>query len=185
MEIWKDIEGYEGLYQIDNMGNVKSLKDRYGNYREKILKPGKDKGNYLQVDLHKNGKRKTYYVHRLVAETFLTKIPGKEFVDHINGIRDDNRIDNLRWCTHRENDRFPLSRKNKSENNAWKGKSGELHHSSKQVLCIELNKIYGSAREAERETRIAHENISRCCNGKRKSAGGYTWKYIELLPCYN
>lgn len=111
MEIWKDIPGYEGLYRISNLGNVKSLK--FG--KERILRPGKDNHNYLIVVLCKDGKHKTRLIHRLVAFAFIPKVEGKEFVDHINGIRDDNRIENLRWCTHRENDSFPLSRKNKSE----------------------------------------------------------------------
>ena len=190
MEIWRDIEGYEGLYQVSNMGNVKSLK--FG--KEKILRLRKDKGNYLYVGLYKNGKGKNYYVHRLVAETFIQKIAGKDFVDHINGIRDDNRIDNLRWCTSKENSNFELCRKHRSEalkgkyvgeKNYLYGKTGALHHRSKAVLCLENGKIYGSTMEAERELGINNSNISACCRGKLHSAGGYHWKYIELLPCYN
>lgn len=186
MEIWKDIKGYEGKYQVSNLGNVKSLHDRYG--KERILKPIKDKDNYFVVNLCKDGKRKTCKVHKLVAEAFIPKIPGKEFVDHINGIRNDNRIDNLRWCTHQENDRFPLSRKNKSEaqkgkhigkKNHMYGKTGTLHHSSKAVLCIEMNKIFGSVHEVERELGINNSHISMCCNGKRKSAGNYHWRYVD------
>ena len=176
MEIWKDIPGYEGVYQVSNLGNVRSLK--FG--KERMLKPGKDRENYLHVDLSKNGKRKTCKVHRLVADTFIPSIEGKEFVDHINGIRNDNRMDNLRWCTHQENDNFPLSRKHKSENNAWKGKTGELNHRSKIVLCIELNKIFGSTMEAERETGIKQQSISACCNDKQKFAGKHVIPEIKM-----
>ena len=191
MEIWKDIVEYEGLYQVSNLGNVKSLHDRYGNYRERLLKPIKRKDNYLCVDLHKNGKRKTYLVHRLVAETFLTKIDGKNHVDHINSDRQNNNVNNLRWCNQKENNQFDLARKHKSEaakgkTGAWKGKTGTLHPSSKAVLCIELNKIFGSAMEAGRETGIKQQNISKCCNGKLQSAGKHPvtgeklhWKYAK------
>ena len=182
MEVWKTVivngEIYNN-YMVSNLGNVKSLK--FG--KEKMLRLRKDKGNYLYVDLCKNGKPKKYLVHRLVAEAFLTKIPGKDFVDHINGIRDDNRIDNLRWCSQAENNNFDLYRKHRSETSVWKGKTGVLHNSSKAVLCIELNRIFGSIAEAERELGINHTSISMCCLGKRNSAGKLNgeklhWRYI-------
>ena len=192
MEIWKDIPGYEGKYQVSNLGNVKSLKDKYGNYREKILKIRKNKGNYLIVDLRKNGKQKTCLVHRLVAETFIPKIEGKEFVDHIDGDPSNNVYTNLRWCTIAENNNFDLYRKHQSEAQKGEksylyGKTGTLHHSSKAVLCLETGKIYGSTMEAEREMGINNSNIAMCCNGKRKSAGKHPvtgerlhWKYIDI-----
>ena len=210
MEEWKTVivngEVYNN-YMVSNLGNVKSLNYNHTG-KEKILKPAKDRDNYLIVNLSKNGKRKKYLIHRLAAEVFIPKIEGKEFVDHINGIRDDNRIDNLRWCTNKENSNFDLARKHRSEERKgkyigekcyWYGK----HHTEetkrkiakangKQVLCIELNKIYGSTCEAERETGIKQANISKCCNRERKSSGKHPvtgeklhWKYIELLPCYN
>ena len=156
------------------MGNVKSLK--FG--KERILKPKENRDNYLQVYLYKDGKGKNYYVHRLVAEVFIPKIDGKTHVDHIDGNPSNNVYTNLRWCNQAENCNFELARKHMSENSALKGKSGELHHRSKAVLCVELNKIYGSVREVERELGVNHRTISACCNGKQKSAGGYTWKYI-------
>ena len=188
MEIWKTVvvngEVYNN-YMVSNLGNVKSLK--FG--KEKILKSRKDKGNYLQVVLYKDGKCKTCKLHRLVAEAFIPRIEGKEFVDHINGIRDDNRIDNLRWCTIAENSNFDLAKKHmseakKGEKHHMYGKAGTLNPSSKAVLCIEMNKIFGSTREAGRELGIAYQHISAACNGKRKSAGKLNgeklhWKYIN------
>ena len=201
MEIWEDIPGYEGKYQVSNLGNVKSLKDNHGNYREKILKPGKHRNNYLIVVLCKDGKGENYYVHRLVAEVFVPKIEGKTHVDHIDGNRSNNVYTNLRYCTPKENHNFELARKHQSE--AQKGKHiGEKnsmygkHHNketkckigeanSKKVLCIELNKIFGNAYEAEREMGISHQNISKCCLGKLKSSGKHPvtgerlhWRYL-------
>lgn len=185
-EIWRYIDGYEGLYQVSNFGNVRTLK--FG--KKRILKPSKDKDNYLKVTLCKDGKLKTYKIHRLAAFAFIPKIEGKNHVDHIDGNRQNNNVNNLRWCNQKENNNFDLARKHKSEATkgrigAWKGKTGALHNSSKAVLCVELNKVFGSVREAERELNINHSSISECCLNKRKSAGGYTWKYIELLHCYN
>ena len=186
MEKWKDIPGYEGLYQVSNLGNVKSLK--FG--KERILKSIKRKDNYLHVYLYKDGKQKNFLVHRLVAEVFIPKIEGKEFVDHIDGNRSNNVYTNLRYCTNKENCNFELCKKHmsearKGEKNHMYGKTGELNHRSKAVLCVELNRIFGSTMEAERELGINQSHISACCRGKYKSSGGYTWRYVELLHCYN
>ena len=174
MEEWKDIPGYEGKYQVSNLGNVKSLNyNRTG--KEKILKPGKNTDNYLFVDLCKNGKEKKYLVHRIVAEAFIPKIEEKTHVDHIDGNRQNNVYTNLRWCTPKENSNFELCKKHISEANG------------KKVLCIELDKLFGSTMEAERETGINQQSISMCCRGKLKSAGKHPvtgerlhWKYIDI-----
>ena len=106
-EIWKDINGYEGLYQISNFGNVKSL-PRQG-AKGKILKPSKINIGYLRVGLNKNGKCKRYLIHRLVAEAFLPNPDNKPCIDHINANKTDNRICNLQWVTHKENMNNPLT----------------------------------------------------------------------------
>ena len=168
MEIWRTVivngEVYEN-YMVSNLGNIKSLNyNRTG--KEKILKPGKRRDNYLYVNLYKDGK-KVCLIHRLVAEAFLPKIEGKNHVDHIDSDRQNNVCTNLRWCTSKENSNFELCKKHKSEANG------------KKVLCIELNEIFGSVREAGRELGIDQSNISKCCNGKQKTSGNYHWRYVD------
>lgn len=108
MEIWKDIPDYEGYYQASNLGNIKSLLFQSNLYnkkipREKILKPKVDKDKCSRVDLWKDGKHKTYLSYRLVALTFLGKPKEGMTVNHKDGNRLNNNIDNLEWCTRKEN----------------------------------------------------------------------------------
>lgn len=99
MEIWKDIKGYEGIYHISNLGNVKSTRKN----KEIILKQTPDKDGYLKICLCKNNIKKNYIVHRLVAFSFVDFVLGKDYVNHKNGIKYDNRFENLEWCTITEN----------------------------------------------------------------------------------
>lgn len=105
MEIWKPVIGYEGLYEVSNHGNVKSLpKVRgYVKSKEKIIRPFKNNGGYLIVTLSKNNISRHFQVHRLVALAFFPNVDNKLQVDHINRIRDDNRVENLRWVSASEN----------------------------------------------------------------------------------
>lgn len=102
MEIWKDIENYEGHYQVSTFGNVKSLNYR-GTKKERLLKLIPNKIGYINVQLCKEGTVKPFYVHRLVAIAFLSKDTIKNDVNHINMVKHDNRVENLEWCTKSEN----------------------------------------------------------------------------------
>ena len=200
-EVWKDIEGYDREYQISNLGNVRSLNyNRTGETR--ILKTRINKHGYVCINLGR--KRKGFKVHRLVAIAFIPNPDNKPCVDHINTIKTDNRVENLRWVTHEENANNPLSREHKSE--AFKGEKhpmygrrgkdnpnfgkkhteefkqarrGENNPHSKEIYCVELDRKFTTIKQASEEFGLDNSAIVKCCKGKRKTCGGYSWMYYE------
>ena len=164
-EIWKDIEGYEGLYQVSNMGRIKSL-SRKQSLKERILKPGNGTGGYQIVKLC-NGNIKTKRVHRLVGKEFIPNPENKPQINHKWGNKLDNRACALEWCTQIEN-----------INHAFK--TG-LIKTKKPVLQFDkhgkLIDKHESQHIAHLETGIVVQNISAVCTGKAKTAGGYIWKF--------
>lgn len=168
-EIWKDIKGYEGIYQVSNMGNIRSLNYRKMN-QNKILKLDKDINGYLNADLNLNGKREVYKVHRLVAEAFIENKHNKKVINHKNGIREDNRVENLEWCTSSYNNTNIVKRQYK--NVKRNRKEIEQYDENNNLI-----KTWNSISTASIETGISYPNICSCCKGRLNSAGGYIWKY--------
>ena len=167
-EIWKDIDGYEGLYQVSNLGNVKSLNyNRTG--KERILKPGTNGSGYLHVILCKNGKIRLFKVHRLVAKAFLENPDHKSDVNHKDENKTNNCVENLEWMTRQENINF-------GTHNERMAKS-----LSKSVFQYSLDgkiiKEWPSTMQIERDLGFSPGNISQCCNEKYKTAYGYIWKF--------
>lgn len=175
-EIWKDINGYEGIYQVSNIGRVKSLK--FG--KERVLKPKIDMAGYLIISLYNDGiERKTTSVHRLVCSAFLNNPENKRTVNHINGIKTDNRLENLEWLTYSENQRHAYN--NGLRKGALTGKFGKYNHLSKPICQYSKNgefiNEFEGFMDAYRKTGINNGNINQCCKCNRNYAGGYIWKY--------
>ena len=160
-EIWRDIKGYEGKYQVSNMGRVKSL--NYKNTgKERIMKPHDNGRGYLRVVLCKEGKGKQCRINRLVAQAFLPNPDNLPEVNHIDQCRTNNNVENLEWCTTQYNVEY-----------------------SQAKAVIGINKVSGlilefpSIMEAERQTDISNKHICDCLKGRCKSAGGYYWHYAS------
>lgn len=180
-ELWKDIHGFEGKYQISNMGRVKSC-DRilphnvHGTWhiRERILKPhftGPGHSIYLTVSLHLgNGKMKAFRVHRLVAEAFIPNPLNLPQVNHIDGNKYNNTVDNLEWVTGLEN-----------VSHAWSNGlcKNILKAKQRPVINLDTNERFNSIADAERSFNGSIGTISHALNGKHERAHGYRWAYAE------
>lgn len=163
IEKWQKICG--SRYSVSNTGKVRNDK------RNANLTPAIDKDGYERVSL---GRKPLKYVHRLVAEAFIPNPQNKTQVNHINGVKNDNRVDNLEWCTPSENQfhRYHILKKSASVVKA--------HESAKRpIKCVELNAVYGSISEAASLLCVNACSISNCIHGRRKTAGGYHWQTIK------
>lgn len=190
-EIWRDIKGYEGLYQVSSIGRVKSLERKKQNHSklqivtEKIKQPhqqfGKYKNEYLVVNLYKNNKGKNMFVHRLVAEAFLDNFNKELEVNHKDGNKQNNCIENLEMLTRSENQKHAYEVLGKKRNKALLGIVGYNNKTSKPVRQYDMQgnfiKEYGSAKQASIETSICYASIKKARCGEQKQAGGYVWKY--------
>lgn len=187
-EIWKDIPGYEGYYQISNLGRVKSLGrvvtrgNSYMTLPEKIkATPLRD--GYRVVWLGKNGSRsKLYFIHRLIAEAFIPNPENKPYIDHINSIRDDNRIENLHWVTHKENLNNPITKKKIQEGQirllSYRKSLGRKHDPKtvyQYTMDGEFVKEWFSVTDAERV--IGVHGISLAARGLSHQCAGFRWTY--------
>lgn len=172
--MWKEIKDYENLYEISTSGEIRSIK-RIGT-NGKILKKHINKDGYYQIQLCKNGKGKTYFVHILVAKTFLNDYDENLQVNHKNEIKTDNRLENLEMMTQKENlnygtrnDRISKSNKNRED-------------VSRKIIAykyenMEFIGIFDSTKEVERQLGIDHSHVSKCCKGKIRQIKGYTFSY--------
>lgn len=152
-EIWKDCKGYEGRYQISNMGRIWSI------VSQRYLKGNIDTDGYIDVKLTaKNGKVKKERVHRLVALAFLPNPTGLPMVNHKDENKQNNCVDNLEWCDNKYNANYSLA---------------------KAVYCVELDRVFESQSIAAKELGLRQGNISSCLAGRLQTTGGYHWQWVS------
>lgn len=222
-EIWKDVvildgrfdkNEYKGLYQVSNKGRIRSL-TRVTEYEDgrMIRTKGRELNlrlnyGYLRVALSKNGKTVSFLVHRLVGFAFLESTYFENAtIDHVDTDRTNNNVENLKWCTLKENSNNELSKKHKSDsakgkkfseehknklkeiakNRSFSQKTrkkmseshkGDKNWCSRKVLCIETNTEYTCIKYASEATGTNAKGIVNCCRGVAKTSGGYHWEYV-------
>lgn len=205
-EEWRDIPGYEGYYQVSNLGRVKGL-SRWinGNKRkctdEHILKEGDNRG-YKRVVLSVNAVHKSFSVHRLVAEAFLPNPNNYSQINHIDGNKTNNLVNNLEWCNASQNNLhkfrvlgYQVSQKTRdkissasigrkwseeSRNNLSKILRGKKKPSlCRKVLCRTTGEVFSSIQEAARAKGVHGSNITMCCQGKIKQIKGWEWEFLN------
>lgn len=183
-EIWKDIEGYEGLYQVSNLGRVKSLarittfknRDSVRYETEKILTLAKHHKGYLKAQLRKEDVLKGYFIHRLVALAFIPNPENKSTVNHKDGDKSNNTVDNLEWMTNQENMKhaYDTGIRNNDKVSEMKWKPVAQYTKDGELL-----RTYKSVKEALEENPGFHQSgVARCARGQQKTAHGFGWRYI-------
>ena len=176
IELWKPINNFESKYEISNMGRIKNIKTNH------ILKMTNQYGDYFRIILYDDFKKKSCYIHRLVAETFIPNPNNYPCINHKDLSKQNNCVDNLEWCSYAYNTKDAIlkgantmSGFNKYNKNKFKNKYGKLYQYDKEMnlLCI-----YNSLNEANKNTGVCMRNILQVINHEegRKQAGGYIWK---------
>lgn len=155
-----DIKGYEGLYAITEDGKVWSYRSH------KYLKPQTVGAGYQGVTLCVNGQKKCCMIHQLVALAYIANPDNLPEINHKDEDKTNNCVSNLRWVTDKENCNHGTRLK----------RIAEKH--KKPVLCVELNQVFESVKQASEAVNINRGNLSRCCKGKAKTCGGYHWQYV-------
>lgn len=195
-ERWKDIKSYEGMYQVSDLGRVKSLH----NGKVRILRYGNNGNGYLFVNLSKNNKVTNFYIHRLVAQYFLCNPENLPEVNHKDENSLNNNVNNLEWCTHKYNINYrehnlrmaesligkKLSQETKQKMSAIrKGRNTGANNShAKKIICINTGVVYNTALEAKEKTNVSNTSISLCCQGKYKTAGRHPKTGEKLVWMY-
>lgn len=182
-EIWKDIiiekngvlYDYTGLYQVSNLGRV------YNSKKGRLMKLTKNNKGYLVVALSKNGKQKSFYIHRLVATAFIPNPNNLPCINHKSEIKTENHVTNLEWCDITYNNNFGT--RTEKARKATKGRellkmTGSNNPRAKKVRCVETGEVFDTIKDAQEWLGIK-TGICECCKGKLEKAGGYHWRYVD------
>lgn len=185
MEYYKPIICYHDLYEISTLGNIRSVDRKVSHLnhfitiKSRILKPYLGTNGYYMVTLSNRGRKCKFPIHRLVATAFIQLNKDKPCVNHKDGNKLNNKVDNLEWNTYSENNKHAYDSGLKT--GFWTGKCGKEHHNSKAVCQYSLQDVFikqfDSIMDAKRETGVNDTSISLCCRNKQKTSGNYIWKY--------
>lgn len=187
-EIWKPVKDYEGLYEVSNLGRVRSV-DRFvlgskGSLRHikgKYLIPHKNNKGYYLCDLYKENRRKNVLLHRAVAEAFVPNEYNLPYINHIDNNRENCVFTNLEWCTQSYNVKYSYDTTDRKSIMNWK--SGKENRNSKPILMYSKDgvfiKSFDCISDAERELGISNNGIVACLKKRNKTAGGYIWEYAK------
>ena len=158
-EVWRDVQNYEGLYKVSNLGRILSVK------KQLILKPKQSHHNYLRIQLYNKSKFKTFAIHRIVATAFIPNPNNYKEVNHLNENPSDNSVANLEWCSRKHNVNY----------------GARTTKTMKMVTQIDKNDnvvaTYRSLSEASKKTNARQGAISNVCTGRAKTAGGSRWRF--------
>ncbi len=176
---WKTVPCCGGRYQVSNTGSVRSVINNHGDSCIKVLKQRVSKFGYSRVTLYFNKSPRNFFVHRLVAESFLKNEYGLPQVNHKDENKLNNHVDNLEWCSPSYN----INYGNRNKVVAEKLSNYKFCSVGKQIEQIDASgnvvKIWRGSREIEKALNIPHSNILSCCHGKRKTRAGYVWRFAE------
>lgn len=179
-EVWKDIEGFEGKYQVSNLGNVKSLNYRNQGYSQNLV-PKKNNQGYLWVELRRNGESKCCLIHRLVADAFIENLKNYPIINHKDENPLNNAVDNLEWCDISYNVIYSLKRKGKYRENKIvrrrKNRNLKEKHIIQKTIDDKFIRDWKNLGEIVRSTNMNRWSITQCCTGDRKTAHGYKWDF--------
>ncbi len=181
-EEWRDIEGFEGYYQVSSFGRIRSVdrfvynkgnsgENKYSFYKGKVMRQGRRKKGYLGITLSKGNKNKSFLVHRLVANAFIPNPYNLSQINHKDENPANNHVDNLEWCSPKYNINY-----GNCIDNMIKTRTNNAYN-QKPVICLESGIIYSNSNDAQRNTGICARNIRANCEGKYKSAGKLHWKW--------
>lgn len=187
-EIWKDIEGYEGSYQVSNCGKVRSLTRKVScmggqrTIKGKVLKPTVSSNLYLTVDLRQHQKHKTQSIHRLVAQAFIPNPQKYNVINHKDNNPQNNIVTNLEWCTQSYNVKYAYEKGNAKRTSGC-FKKGNIPHNRRKINQYSKNKdficSYISIKQASNYTHIKRSAINNCLTKRCRTSGGYIWEYAD------
>lgn len=169
-EIFAEVYGYDNLYEISNFARLRTKRWGKEGYKKeyRYIQPRKNEHGYLCVNLPRNGRQKTVYIHRLVAEAFVINPQKLPEVNHKDENKYNNRADNLEWCTHVDNCNYGTRNDRTTEKN------------KRPVICVETGIVYDSCTSAAEAMGVGKTAISNCVNGRSKSCSGYTWRKADV-----